>query len=418
MRGLTEYLGTSLWFVPVLCVCAAIGLSAVTLSFDRGEAQGALAFTGSGESARSVLSTIATSITTLTALAFSVTVVVLQLASSQYSPRVLRTFLRDRRSQLVLGVFLGTFAYTMLVLREVRVGEDARSQFVPGLSIHGAYALMALSLLFFVLYIHHMGKSMQASHIVAEVAAETAGTLQRMYPTAGDDPERHERARSQEDGGRVMISDASGYLQAVDEQFLFDLAGDARVTLRLVPSIGDFVAAGSKLFVVTGELDGEQSQSVRDSVTLGRQRTMRQNPTFGFRQLVDIAEKALSPGINDPTTAVEAVDRLHELLLVLAPRQLPLPEREDGDGVVRLVLPRPDWDAFVHLAFDEIRQYGEGSIQVTRRLREAVNDLLEVVPPPRRDALERQRELLDRAARRGFGDPEDSDLARKPSRHG
>lgn len=418
VRGVGEYLRTSLWFVPVLCVSAAVALAVVTLRFDRGRHDvGPLVFSGSAESARSVLSAILTSIATLTALVFSITIVVLQLASSQYSPRVLRTFLRDRRSQLVLGVLLATFAYAMLVLRAVRGGDRSAEVFVPRTSVHAAFLLTAVSLLFFVLYIHHMAQSMQASSIIAEVSAETAATLRRLYPSVGRDPVQKSRPAAR-DSDAVISSAESGYLEAVNEDFLFNAAREADVTVRLVPAVGDFVPSGSRLFVVSPGLDEDRAEALREGVALGRRRTMQQDATFGFRQLVDIAEKALSPGVNDPTTAVEALDRLHELLLLLAPRQFPAREREDDDGIVRLVLPRPDWEAYVHLALDEVRQYGEGSIQVTRRLRSLVNELLEVVPDARREVLLRQQHLLDESADRGFDDLEDVAIARNGSRHG
>lgn len=409
LATLREYLGTSLWFVPVVCVVGAVVAAQLTLEFDaREHAPSGLLFSGSPDSARSVLTAIAGSIITLTALVFSVTIVVLQLASSQYSPRVLRSFLRDRRSQAVLGVFLGTFAYTMLVLRAVRGGDgEGDGSFVPAISVHVAFLLTGATLLFFVFYVHHVAQSMQASSIVADVAAEGREAIERLYPDIGDDaPTALHDALA--DGAVPVTSERSGYLQAIDEGRLFELAREWDTTIELLHRIGDFVPEGTPLARLGTEPPDEDA--LRACVTMGSRRTTQQDPAFAFRQLVDVGEKALSPGVNDPTTAVEAIDRLHELLVALAPRSIPSAVRSDGGGQVRLILPRPSWETFVRLAFDELRHYGEGSIQVSRRLRSVIESLLGVVPPARRRVLEEQRELLDRMAERGFTD--EADVAR------
>lgn len=418
LGALREHLRTGLWFVPGLCVAAAVAMAALSLALDRARVgESVLAFTGSPESAQTLLSAIASSIVTLTALVFSVTVVALQLASSQYSPRVLRSFLRDRLSQGALGVFLATFVYTMLVLRSVRSSDDDRPGFVPEISVNVAYGLVGLSLCFFVAYIHHIAQSMQASSIVAEVAADSRQALQRLYPTTGDDAATS-RVAGLGDDGHPFTSRQSGYLQAVDEERLLALATERDVRVKLVPTVGDFVAAGGRLLVVSGPCDDHLADELRSCASLGARRTMQQDPRFGFRQLVDIAEKALSPGINDPTTAVEATDRIYELMVVLADRPIPSPRRQDPAGVARIELPRPSWADFVGLAFDEIRHYGEGSSQVTARLRSALHDLIQLVPPHRRAPLEERLDLLDRGARRAFEDPRDVARDREAGRPG
>lgn len=418
LGALREHLRASLWFIPAVCVLLSVALAAVSLHVDhRRTGGGFLSFTGSAESAQAVLSAIAGSIVTLTALVFSITIVVLQLASSQYSPRVLRSFLRDRRSQVVLGAFLATFAYTMLVLRAVRADDDGGG-FVPQISVNLAYGLTGVSLFLFVFYIHHIAQAMQASSIVAEVADESRSALLRLYPSAGEQVDEPVEELVADDAATSVRSSRSGYLQAVDEDRLIEFADGCQVRVRLVPQVGDFVPEGSCLFKVHGSLEEDRREHLRGCVTLGRQRTMQQDPMFGFRQLVDIAEKALSPGINDPTTAVEALNRVHQLLLVVVGRQLPSPQRRGTDGSVRLELPRPSWDDIVGLAFDEIRQYGEGSQQVTRRLVAIVEDLLDVAPPGRRAVLEEQLERLRSGAERSFPEPADVRSAVQPSSHG
>lgn len=159
-------------------------------------------------------------------------------------------------------------------------------------------------------------------------------------------------------------------------------------------------------------------QGLLEALTFGPERTLQQDTAFGFRQLVDIAERALSPGINDPTTAVQAIDQLHDLLRRMIRRRLPSPSRKDENGVLRLICPRPDWDSYVRLAMDEVRQYGKSSIQVTRRLRFLLEDLLRVAPAFRRGELERQLELLEASTTRAFSTTQETATAERSSPQG
>ncbi|HEX6419901.1 MAG TPA: DUF2254 domain-containing protein [Acidimicrobiales bacterium] len=394
LPALADRLRGSLWFLPTVAVAGVSALAAGSLALDRGRetSESWLAFGGSPETARSILSAIATSIITLTALVFSITVVALQLASSQFSPRVLRNFLRDRPSQVTLATFLATFAYTMLVLRAVRSETVTQEVFVPAISVNLAFGLTAASLGLFVFYVHHMAQSMQASTILARITADTVEAILRLYPEAGEDVAAPEGGGRSGSGGEVAVpAPQSGYVQAVDEEAVLAAACRHDFAVRLTPRVGDFVARGTTLLHVRGHHEPEAAEQLAAAVTVGPERTTRQDAAFGFRQLVDIAERALSPGVNDPTTAVQALDRIYELLVLLAPRRIPSPERLDDHGIVRAVLPRPSWDTYVRLAFEEIRHHGRGSVQVSRRLDQVVDGLLAVVPAARRPPLEAHR---------------------------
>lgn len=409
VEAIRERLRGSLWFIPAMMVSAVCLLAAVTLLLDRSAVSAAsIGFTGSPDAASTMLATIAGAIVTLTALVFSVTIVALQLASSQYSPRVLRSFLRDRTSKVVLGMFLATFAYTMLVLRAVRSEFGGDAGFVPAVSVHAAFALAGLSLALFVVYVNHIAQSIQASTIVARVGDETGKAIERLHPRSG----RSTRATDLppqaplEPPAHVPWRGRSGYLQGVDGDELLRHAVDRDATYRLKFAPGQFLARGAIAMDAWGGGD-DLEELLEHTLTVGRERTLQQDCSFGFRQLVDIAERALSPGLNDPTTAVQALDRIGQLLLLLVDREMPDAARRDDDGVVRAFLPRPDWDDYVHLAFDEIRHHSEGSLQVSARLHALLHALREAAPEPRRTALTEQLALVERSIERSVVDEED-----------
>lgn len=342
-------------------------------------------------------------------LIFSVTMIVLQLASAQYSPRVLRTFIRDRLVQAVLGVYIATFVYSLLVLPKVRSGEGDQEAFVPAVAVSGSLWLALVSLGLFVRYIDHIAHSIRAVTLLSSVADETREAMARMYPDEIGSDADEEILDGLPPATSVLHSvDRAGVVVAVDEERLLRCAQEADVVVSLVPVVGEFVPANGALFEVHGDITEDAQQQIRQCVGLARERTMHQDPAFGFRQIVDIAERALSPGLNDPTTAVQAVDELHDLLRRLADRRFPSEARLDDTGALRVVAPRYGWDDYVGLAFDEIRHYGRGSIQVARRLRGALEDLLSVAPEHRRSALDRQLRLLKESARRDFPDDEDT----------
>lgn len=377
-------------------------------------------FQGGPEGARTVLSAVSTSMMTFTGVVFSVTILVLQLASTQFSPRVLRAFLRDRGSQLSLGVFVGTFVYALLALRNVREGTEEVDRFVPALSVWLAVVLAVASVATFIYYIHHVAQSIRAVSIIKVIAHEARHQLKKMYPEGvgqdASDPEPR-----WPDGEPTLVIPhlgVSGVIAAVDESHLWKCVTKSTAVVAMHRMVGDFVPYGSPLFEIWGDPEGLDAKELLATVTITSERSIRQDSAFGIRQLVDIAERALSPGTNDPTTAVQAIDAIHDLLRRIARRKFPNPWRLDERGFLRLVLPRPDFDAYVVLAFDEIRQFGAGQMQVMRRLRFALEDLLRVAPKFRQQALLRQLHLLDKTISREFDDVEDATMAQLPAPQG
>lgn len=396
---LSSVLRTSLWLVPGATAVALVALAKVLPIFEDDIHEESTAawylFAGQAESARELLSTIATAMMTFTGLVFSITILVLQLASQQFSPRVLRTFLEDRSTQVAMAVFIGTFVYAMALLPEVHGSDAAGGERVPSFSIFLAFALVMLSVAVFIRYIHAMAHSIRAVHVMERVAEDALESIRRGFPheAVGDDaPPRSLPASTP----RVVRShpQRSGVVAAVDIEALTAIACERDVLVELVPRIGDFVVRGGPLFRIWGAADVDESR-LRSAVGLSDERTVQEDAAFAFRQLVDIAERALSPGVNDPTTAVQAIDRLHDLLTALADRAFPRDERLDDAGTIRVVIHRPTWEDFVHLAFDEIRTYGRSSLQVVRRLRAALQDLAAICPPQRRAVLDEELAELD-----------------------
>lgn len=408
-----ERVRMSLWIIPALGVVAAAALAAGLLAVDRRIPPGTaewLRFNGGAESARNLLSVIAGSMVTSISLIFSVTMVVLQLASAQYSPRVLRSFIRDRLVQTVLAAYIATFVYCLLLLPRIGSNGNGEDE-VPALAVTVALALALGSLGLFVRYVHHIAHAIRAVTIINNVAVETRDALEEMYPeTIGEEADRHVEQPAGPTTAVVTWDGEPGVLLAVDEGALLEAATEAGAVVELCRMVGEFVPSGSEVFHVWGEIPDRSA--LTECISLGAERTMHQDAAYGFRQIVDIAERALSPAVNDPTTAVQAVDQLHDLLRRLAQRHFPSHLRLDQSGQLRIIAPRFSWDDYVRLAFDEIRHYGGRSIQVTRRLTGAVEDLLTVTPEGRRPALEQQRELLSRASDREFLDAADREAAR------
>lgn len=414
LRRLTRQLSSSLWFIPACVVAFALALHFGVGLLDKALAEGASGwylFTGGPESARAVLQTIAGSMMTFTGLVFSVTVLVLQQASTQFSPRALKTFLEDPISKLALGVFVGTFAYALMTLRNVSGSSESLDveAFVPSLSIWLSVIFVLASLGMFILLIHHIAQSIRAVVVVDRIGNRARKGLEAVFPEGlGEDTE--EPAAATPPGPPQLIVpnlDQAGVVVQLDERSLIEAVDDAEVFVRMVPLVGDFVPHGAPLFEVWGDAQRLDARRLQRAVALGRERSVAQDAAFGFRELVDVAERALSPSTNDPTTAVQAIDQLHDLLRRLCRRRFPSPIRETPRGRSALHLPRPDFDTYVRLAFDEIRLTGEGHLQIARRLRHMAEDLLKVAPPFRCRELERQLRLLDNALERGFHERHD-----------
>ncbi|CCH87448.1 conserved membrane protein of unknown function [Modestobacter italicus] len=412
---------SSLWLVPLLCVLAGVLVVLCTLWLDRrsGYTLVPLSVTGTPSDAQTTLSVFATAMASLTSLVLTVTLVVVQLAMGQFSPRIVGALLSDRFSQLAIGLFGATFVVAVLTLREIR-GSDTGT--VPGVSMLLSHLLMAASLVTLVLFVHHSGQTMRASGLIDLVGDRTRDLI-TSSSSASPGP-----ATGPDADGNVVPAREPGNIVRVDRAGLVAAARRADCVLELVPVVGDFVPGGAPLFRVhpgpgqaqdvAGPVSLLRAEDIARLVLVGPERVHAEDPSYGLRKLVDIAERSIAQPFDDPTTTLQSLHRLHDLLRQLAVRPLPPGEHRDPDGVVRLVERTLSWEGYVRLAFDEIRLAGTTSPQVTRRLCAALHDLKGVAPPDRQAPLDRQLRLLTAAVHRAYDDEEDVTAALTPDAEG
>ena len=381
------------WVLPAACVLAAIalGIALPHLEEEVLDQDLAFVFQGGPDGAREVLGTVSSSMISVTGLVFSITMVVLQLASSQFSPRVLNGFLQSRLVQGTLGIFLGTFVFALTVTRYVRGGNET-TQFVPQISVTLAFLLVLACVGFFLAFIHHITTTIQVSNVISRIGHGTVELALRMYPVRADEATAAFAPTWSPgtDTPRVAtLAPRHGVLTHVNYAGLVRWAVDRDVVVTLDRSVGQFLVEGQHLLRVWGveHLSEDERRRVYREIGLASQREMRQDVAFGIRQLVDIAARALSPGINDPTTAVQCLDELHRILRSLVQQASPSPYIVDDLGQVRVVHQPQAVSDLIDLAVMEIAHFGKDTLQVPARLRRMLEDLLAVTAERYRSEL-------------------------------
>ncbi|MFB9409851.1 DUF2254 domain-containing protein [Dactylosporangium matsuzakiense] len=407
-NALREAWRTELWPVPSLCVAVAVAMGVALPRLDGRiddtlpGAMTAYLFSGGPEAARTVLSAVAGSLITVTSLTFSLTVVTLQLASSQYSPRLLRTFTHDRFVHLSLGVLLGTFTYALTVLRTVRASLSEQAAFVPQISVTVAYLLALVSVLTLVVFLAHLSGQIRVEWILRRVHADTTTTMRRVLT----EPAGTTTPPPAPDHAVPLCAGRSGFLTWIDEQALLAATVDAAAVVCVDRLPGDSLIAGTPI-AHAWSADGaaELSADHRDALTAclhqsvqtGFERTAAQDVAFGLRQLVDVVIKALSPGINDPTTAVHGLGHIAALMCDLAGRDLGPRLLCDEAGQVRVVLRRPDFATLLDLAVAQPCRYGAQEPAVLSRLLVMLREIGWITDDPaQRDAVRTQLDRLTR----------------------
>ncbi len=385
-----ESLRTNLWLVPTVEVILAVALFTATYSIDQAAYHGDITLppwvnSGSADAARQILTAIAAAVITVVGLVFSITIVALTLASTQFGPRILRNFVRDRGTQVTLGTFVATFVYAILALGSVSHGP--RADFVPHTSISVALALVLADLGVLIFFIHHVAVSIQLPEVIASIAGDLGGAIEAEV-VARDDlgaPGGLERGLSpaelmarMEQAGAIVPATTSGYLQFVRYDTLVDIATAADAAVRLLYRPGHFVVEGLPMATVwPAEASAEVARGLERAHVTGPHRTLTQDLSFAIDQLVEIAVRALSPAINDPFTAMTCIDWLGEGLCKLSARWSPSGVHRDRGGNIRVMGAEILYGRYVDRAFDKVRQAATGMPAVMIRQLDALAKIME-----------------------------------------
>ncbi|TPQ21600.1 DUF2254 domain-containing protein [Streptomyces sporangiiformans] len=442
LSPLREHLRDTFWFAPTVALVLVVAVwtaasaaddAILTALRDAGDEDAVRDLLRIAEDAKTVVTTVSAAMMTFIGVVFSISLVAVQMAAGQFSPRVVRIFVRSRITKATFAVFLATFVLSLLVLTSYDSEPDpALVSSTPLVQSVLTVIMVGLSVVLFVMYVNSMLRLMRVVHVIDRITAESLRVVAGMpLDMAAEEP-----VALGPETARLAHHGRAGVLRDVNIARLVRTARQQGVVLRLIPRIGDFVTPGTPVFTVHGRNGGHDGHSGHDGhggrsgpltkglralysqVSVGAERTFHQDLGFGLRQLSDIALRALSPAVNDPTTAVQAVDRIVQFLSAVARRPLGASLYRDGQGTVRLVQSVPGWTELVDLGFAEIRMYAVHSPQVTRRLVAGLDDLLGAVPEDRREPLIRHRALLTEAVERAVPEAADRAFALHPDRQG
>lgn len=405
-----EAIRTNLWVVPATEALAVLVLFVGTYALDRAAYRGDVhlpswVLSGTADSARQVLTAVAAAVITVVGIVFSITIVALTLASTQFGPRMLRNFIRDRGTQVTLGTFVATFFYTILTL--VSVGSGSTGDFVPHLSVTVALVLTLADLAVLIFFLNHIASMIQLPQVIAGIASDLAheidvagGANDTSFGVGGArGPSRAELLARIAESGAVIRTPASGYLQVIRTDTLLKIASSADAVIHLPYRPGHFLVRGQILASVwPAEAAEYVERNLQRGHVTGPYRTLTQDISFGFDQLVEIALRALSPAVNDTFTAMTCIDWLGDCLCRISKTWHPEPVRRDDSGIIRVIANQAHFDRLVERAFEKIRQAADGMPAVMIRQLDAVTKIIEQTPDPqRRRILRAQADMIQRA---------------------
>jgi uncharacterized membrane protein len=375
---LIEKARASFWFVPSIMVLLSLCLAAFTIYLDATHTEKlndkvSFLYGADVDAIRSLLGTVAASMITVTSIAFSITIVTLTLASSQFGPRLMRNFMMDKGTQLVLGTFISTFLYCVAVF--CAISFEKPYAFTPGITIVVSIALTCISVCILIYFIHHVAKSIQADIVIDDVYCELRLSIEKQFPdgnnkkaTAAVNSSELKKYESYHHNMEVLPS-VSGYLQLIDRESLLKVAADSNCIIKLHFMAGDFIVENASIATVYSNIPIENiiHENVKKHIVIGSYRTPVQDPEFAVHQLVEIALRALSPGINDPYTAITCIDKLCAVLCCLEEKSFPQPEYFI-DQELRLVCKELRYIDIASAAFDQIRDNAETNLAVTLKI--------------------------------------------------
>ena len=406
LYSLRSYLESSLWLVPLVAIPLGLVLVRLLHRLDAWLGWSLLNFSARG--AQVLLEAFVTATLSFVVFTFGSLLVAIQVASAQMTPRIISTtLLSNDVVRYTVGLFILTLMYALGAQNKMDGDVDQLVMLV-------ATALGVLSFAAFFYLIDYASRLLRPISILAHVGDDGLFVIESVYPdqTLGPDVHEPERLRLGTPDGVIRHQGTSGIVLAANLKLLLAEAERSSGVIEFVPEVGDFVAVDEPVFNLYGGARLIDEETLRASVAFGSERTMDQDPTFAFRIVIDIALKALSPAINDPTTAVLAIDQLHRMLRMVGKRHLRTDETLDNSGQLRVVFRTPNWEDFVHLAFSEIRSCGSNNLQIARRLRAMIENLVQTLPAHRHAALLVELGLLDREIEKHFSYPEDLALAR------
>lgn len=379
-RSLVDSLRESYWFVPTVMTLSAATLAQLLVAVDHDELNSAIRGLSwipdtEPEAARNLLSTIASSTITVSGVTFSILIVALQLASTQFGPRLLRTFLRNRTNQVVLGMFVATYLYSLLVLWSVE------TDYIPYLAITVALVLAIANVFVLIVFLHHAASSIQAVSVIDAVAQEIHESIPRLFPEREETPLRFPDSGAVDDyleqfgQCHPLRAETDGYIRVVEYDAILQSATNGDLVVQIVVKPNDYVLSGGELARIwfRDRATEEAAQEIGSAFLIDTRRTAMQDVTFLTDQLAEIAVRALSPGVNDPNTAIMCIHRLAGICGRISERSFPATERTDEDDVVRVCSPRRPFDRIILRTFEPIRRYGIKDAAVCATLLDALN---------------------------------------------
>ena len=405
---------SSLWALPLLMVVAAgaVAIFAVQIPLRQGEDPVWFLYSGDAEDAPQFLSNLVTAMITMATLVVSITMVVLTLAAQQLGPRLIRSFMADRRTQITLGLFVATVVYLLLVLRSTYGGTDK----VPNLAVTGGTALVLVCLIALLVFVHHLARSIIADTIIDRVGSALDRDVERLLPESEVDADTAFIRPSE--SGAVLTLHRSGYVQSLNHGGMVGLAKEAGAVIELSVKPGRHVIEGSNFGWIAPPhaATAENRKKIENCLVVGGERASIQDLETSIRQLVEVALRALSPSISDPFTAMAVVDRLTESLVKIMRRGSAQWVWLDEDKAVRLLMPRPTFEEIVKESFRQIRQHSQNQPAVLIRLIECLDQLLAQANAAQRPVLQKQIEIVVETGRRNIAEKEDLRVLEERSR--